>query len=73
MRSELRIPGTTQSSTGRTDSANYTSFEEMLAAYQADIAEVQAGDITVTISLIFTTRLITSVRKERTIRHGQGF
>jgi hypothetical protein len=36
--------GTTQSSTGRTDSANYASFEELLAAYQADIAEVQAGD-----------------------------
>ena len=36
--------GTTQSSTGGTDSANYSSFEELLAAYQADIAEVQAGD-----------------------------
>ena len=36
--------GTTQSSTSRTDSANYASFEEMLAAYQADIAEVEAGD-----------------------------
>ncbi len=36
--------GTTQSSTGRTDSANYASFEELLAAYQADIAEVQACD-----------------------------
>ncbi len=36
--------GTTQSSTSKTDSANYSSFAEMLAAYQADIAEVQAGD-----------------------------
>ncbi len=36
--------GTTQSATGKTDSANYTSFAEMLAAYQADIAEIQAGD-----------------------------
>ncbi len=36
--------GTTQSATGKTDSANYYSFAEMLAAYQADIAEVQAGD-----------------------------
>ena len=36
--------GTTQSATGRTDSANYASFEEMLTAYQMDIAEVQAGD-----------------------------
>ncbi len=36
--------GTTQSATGKTDSANYASFAEMLAAYQADIAEIQAGD-----------------------------
>ena len=36
--------GTTQSSTSKTDSTNYSSFEEMLAAYQADIAEVEAGD-----------------------------
>ena len=36
--------GTTQSASGNTDSANYSSFAEMLAAYQADIAEVQAGD-----------------------------
>ncbi|MCR4596645.1 MAG: hypothetical protein K5673_07670 [Lachnospiraceae bacterium] len=36
--------GTTQSSTSKTDSANYSTFEEMLEAYQADIAEVQAGD-----------------------------
>ena len=36
--------GTTQSATGKTDSANYTSFAEMLAAYQADIDEILAGD-----------------------------
>ena len=36
--------GTTQSAGSETDSANYTSFDEMLAAYQADIAEIQAGD-----------------------------
>ena len=46
MNEEVGTPdsGTTQSSTGRSDSANYSSFEEMLAAYQADIAEIQAGD-----------------------------
>ncbi|MBR6228628.1 MAG: hypothetical protein IKQ97_02730, partial [Eubacterium sp.] len=27
-----------------TNSSNYSSFDEMLAAYQADIAEVEAGD-----------------------------
>ena len=32
--------GTTQSASGNTDSANYASFDEMLAAYQADIAEI---------------------------------
>ena len=36
--------GTTQSASSKTDSANYSSFDEMLAAYQADIAEVEAGD-----------------------------
>ena len=36
--------GTTQSASSKTDSTNYSSFAEMLAAYQADIAEVQAGD-----------------------------
>ena len=36
--------GTTQSATSKTDSANYSSFAEMLAAYQADITEVEAGD-----------------------------
>ena len=36
--------GTTASSGGDTDSANYSSFEEMAAAYAADIGEIEAGD-----------------------------
>ena len=36
--------GTTQSATGSGDSANYTSYAEMVAAYKADIEEVYAGD-----------------------------
>ena len=36
--------GTTQSAGSGTDSANYSSFDEMLAAYEADIAEIEAGD-----------------------------
>ncbi len=36
--------GTTQSATGKTDSADYASFDEMVAAYKADIAEIEAGD-----------------------------
>ena len=36
--------GTTQSASSKTDSANYASFDEMLAAYQTDIAEIEAGD-----------------------------
>ena len=36
--------GSTQSSSGSTDSANYSSFDEMLEAYQKDIAEIQSGD-----------------------------
>ncbi|MCR4618956.1 MAG: hypothetical protein K5669_12320 [Lachnospiraceae bacterium] len=36
--------GTTQSASSSTNSKNYSSFSEMLAAYQADIAEVEAGD-----------------------------
>ena len=36
--------GTTQSASSGTDSANYSSFDEMLAAYQADIAEIEEGD-----------------------------
>lgn len=36
--------GTTQSATGGTDSDNYATYDEMLAAYRTDIAEIQAGD-----------------------------
>ena len=36
--------GTTQSAGSSTDSTNYSSYDEMLAAYQADIAEIEAGD-----------------------------
>ena len=36
--------GTTQSATSKTDSASYASFDEMVAAYKADIAEIEAGD-----------------------------
>ena len=36
--------GTTQSATGKGDSANYESYEDMVAAYKADIEEVNAGD-----------------------------
>ncbi len=36
--------GSTQSASGSTDSANYSSFDEMLEAYQSDIAEIQTGD-----------------------------
>ena len=36
--------GTTQAAGSGTDSGNYSSFEEMLAEYQSDIAEVEAGD-----------------------------
>lgn len=36
--------GTTQSAGTTTDSANYSTYEEMLEAYQNDIAEIQAGD-----------------------------
>ena len=36
--------GTTQSASGGTDSNNYSTYDELLAAYEADIAEVQAGD-----------------------------
>ena len=36
--------GTTQSASSGTDSANYASFDEMLAAYEADIEEIEAGD-----------------------------
>lgn len=36
--------GTTQSSSSGTDSANYSTFEEMLKSYEEDIAEIEAGD-----------------------------
>ena len=36
--------GTTQAAGTGTDSSNYSSFEEMLAAYQADIEQIEAGD-----------------------------
>ena len=36
--------GTTQSAGSSTDSANYSSFEEMLKAYQEDIEQIQSGD-----------------------------
>ena len=36
--------GTTASSGGGADSANYGTFEEMVAAYAADIQEIEAGD-----------------------------
>ncbi len=36
--------GTTQSSTGGTDSANYSTYEEMVEAYQTDIDSLNQGD-----------------------------
>ena len=36
--------GTTQASGSATDSRNYASYDELLAAYEADIAEIEAGD-----------------------------
>ena len=36
--------GTTQSSSSGTDSSNYSSFDEMVEAYQQDISSVEAGD-----------------------------
>ncbi len=36
--------GTTQAAGSGTDSANYSSYEEMVEAYSADIEELQAGD-----------------------------
>ncbi len=36
--------GTTQSATGGTGSRNYAFYEEMVASYEADIAEIAAGD-----------------------------
>ena len=36
--------GTTQATGSTTDSGNYSSYAEMLAAYEADVAEIAAGD-----------------------------
>lgn len=36
--------GTTQSSTSKVDSTTYKTYEDMVAAYKADIAEIKAGD-----------------------------
>jgi len=36
--------GTTQAAGSSTDSANYASYEEMVEAYEEDVAEVEAGD-----------------------------
>ncbi|MCR4588610.1 MAG: hypothetical protein K5682_09415, partial [Lachnospiraceae bacterium] len=36
--------GTTQAAGSSVDSSNYSTYAEMLAAYQEDIAEVEAGD-----------------------------
>ncbi len=36
--------GTTQAAGSSSDSGNYSSYEEMLASYEADIAEITAGD-----------------------------
>ncbi|MCD8046979.1 MAG: hypothetical protein LUE90_10245 [Clostridiales bacterium] len=36
--------GTTQAAGSSTDSSNYSSYEEMVEAYAADIAEIEAGD-----------------------------
>lgn len=36
--------GTTQSAGAKTDSSNYSSYEEMLESYQSDIASVEEGD-----------------------------
>ncbi|MCD8036767.1 MAG: hypothetical protein LUE88_05200 [Clostridiales bacterium] len=36
--------GTTQAAGSSTDSKNYATFDEMLAAYESDIAEIEAGD-----------------------------
>ncbi len=36
--------GTTQAAGSSTDSSNYSTYEEMVEAYEADIAEIEAGD-----------------------------
>ncbi len=37
--------GTTQAAGSSTDSGNYESYADMLAAYQADVAEIAEGDV----------------------------
>lgn len=46
MGAEVGTPdaGTTQASGSATDSLNYSSYEEMLASYEADIASIEQGD-----------------------------
>ena len=46
MTEEVGTPdaGTTQSAGSSANSSNYSSFEEMLAAYEADIAQIETGD-----------------------------
>ncbi len=46
MGSEVGTPdaGTTQSASSKTDSSNYSTYDEMVEAYAADIASIQAGD-----------------------------
>ncbi|MCD7867378.1 MAG: hypothetical protein LUG62_04100 [Clostridiales bacterium] len=36
--------GTTQSASGSVDSANYSTYEEMVEAYRSDIESIEAGD-----------------------------
>ena len=36
--------GTTQSAGSKTDSSNYSSYEEMLQSYESDIASIEEGD-----------------------------
>ena len=36
--------GSTQSSSGKNDSSNYSSYEDLLEEYQSDIAEIEEGD-----------------------------
>ncbi len=37
--------GTTQAAGSSTDSGNYSSYADMLASYEADVAEILAGDV----------------------------
>lgn len=46
MQGEVGTPdvGTSQSASSKVDSSNYATFEEMLEAYNSDIAEIEKGD-----------------------------